>query len=142
MTNFDNLKGGYGVTYNPGPALTQLSEDRESAIEELWENLYHQGDVGLASYAAVPALVASGELSIVAAIEVARHSKHNPALPETMEDEYYSSVEAALASVPEDEENLRGYYILHATKHGQLRLAKALQLMDIDEVLETYGGST
>ncbi len=64
MEDSNTENGGYGVPYDPEPALKRLSSSHEEAISELWENLYHQGDVGLASYAAVPALVQAGELSL------------------------------------------------------------------------------
>ena len=88
MSESKQLNGGYGVPYNPESTLMKLGSFRDEAISELWENLYHQGDVGLASYSAVPALVQAGELSLVSAIEVARSSKTNPELPENMKVEY------------------------------------------------------
>ena len=46
----NQLIGGYRIPYDPSPALERLSIDRDSAMEELWQNLYHQGDVDTASY--------------------------------------------------------------------------------------------
>ena len=40
--------GGYGIQYDPMPALKKLNSSHDEAISELWENLYHQGDIGLA----------------------------------------------------------------------------------------------
>jgi hypothetical protein len=50
------LKGGYKTLYNPTVALQKLerAEKIEDAWEELSNKLHHQGDVGEASYAAVP----------------------------------------------------------------------------------------
>ena len=61
---WDGLKGGYRVPYDPRPALRKLyaQEDVGAAWEDLWQGLYHQGDVGEASYAAVPHLVRIREL--------------------------------------------------------------------------------
>ncbi|EGG92781.1 hypothetical protein IMCC1989_438 [gamma proteobacterium IMCC1989] len=80
-----DLVSVYRVKYDPFPALSKLQLDRQSALEELWENLYHQGDVDSASYAAVPKLVEYGELDLVAAIEVARNSGINPPVPKELE---------------------------------------------------------
>jgi len=64
MLSFDdkrwnNLMGGYKTPFDPRPSLQKLEshQDTASAWEELWEELHHQGDVGDASYAAIPELV-------------------------------------------------------------------------------------
>ena len=56
------LDGGYKIPYDASVPLRQLqlSNDKKSIdniITELWDNLHHQGDVGLASYFSVPQLV-------------------------------------------------------------------------------------
>ena len=53
---WDSLQGGYRVPYDPRKALSALErgKETESAWQELCTELYHQGDVGEASYAAVP----------------------------------------------------------------------------------------
>lgn len=52
------MEGGYRLPYDPRPALDRLATvDVAAAWAELWQELYHQGDVGEASYAAVPELV-------------------------------------------------------------------------------------
>jgi len=139
MNESKQLNGGYGIPYDSEPALKKLSTSHDEAISELWENLYHQGDVGLASYAAVPALVNAGELLLTAAIEVARNSGSNPELPESLRAGYEHALKQALISNPKDEGQLLGYYIIHASVNGQHRLAKALHLMDIEEVINEYG---
>ena len=134
-----NLISGYREQYDPAPALSLLASDRETAINELWENLYHQGDVDTASYYSVPALVKAGELSLVAAIEVARHDPQNPPVPDDLKADYETALVEALKSNPETEEDCRGLYIIHAISRGNMKLAKALDLMDVSEILETYG---
>jgi hypothetical protein len=64
MLDFDDsrwkgLKGGYRIPYDPRPVLRNLEEgkDLSDAWSELWDELHHQGDVDVASYAAVPHLV-------------------------------------------------------------------------------------
>jgi hypothetical protein len=53
------LEGGYRVHYDPRPALARLEQgaDASQAWSESWQELHHQGDVGTASYAAVPHLL-------------------------------------------------------------------------------------
>lgn len=130
--------GGYGIPYDPKPALKKLNSSHDEAISELWENLYHQGDIGIASFEAVATLVQAGELSLVATIEVARNTETNPKLPNALKAEYEQALTKALKSKPENEEQLVGYYIIHASVNGQVRLAKALNLMDIEEIINEY----
>lgn len=127
------------MPYDSGPALNKLKISREEAITELWQNLYHQGDAGPASYVAVPALVEAGELLLAAAIEAARNSGSNPELPESLRTEYDLALKQALGCNPKDEEQHLGFYIIHASINGQARLAKALHLLDIEEIINEYG---
>lgn len=101
MLSFDDprwgeLRGGYRMPFDPRPALAQLAAggDVEDAWHELWENLHHQGDVGEASYAAVPHLVRihqqRGEVdwntyAIVAITDLARTQPNNPPVPKWLE---------------------------------------------------------
>ncbi len=66
-------------------------------LDELWENLHHQGDVGLASYLVVPQLARLAEakglfywklIGLCAVIEAQRHSGTNPELPVELKDYY------------------------------------------------------
>jgi hypothetical protein len=134
-----DLESGYREKYNPWPVLDKLQTDRQMAMAELWENLYHQGDVGSASYASVPKLVEAGELILVAAIEVARHSGSNPPIPQQLDQEYTGALIQALRTAPKEQDQLLGFYIIHASVHGQLTLAKALNLLDVEEILSEYG---
>ena len=65
-------------------------QEGKDVWDELWDELNHQGEVGVASYAAVPELVriAGGATcrdwniyGLVATIEVERHRKGNPSVP-------------------------------------------------------------
>jgi hypothetical protein len=69
----------------------------KEAWAELWERLYHQGDVGEASYAAVTALapLAAGDpgddwnpFALAAMIEEARLNARNPAMPAWLAEDY------------------------------------------------------
>jgi len=64
---------------------------------ELIEGLYHEGQVGEASYAAIPVMVSFAVqletmpwqmLALVASIEMARTEEGNPPVPEWLEEEY------------------------------------------------------
>ena len=98
MISFDDdrwttLRGGYRTLYDPRRALLKLERklDIEDAWRELWQELYHQGDVGEASYACIPYLVGIYETfltpdwniySLAGSIEIARQRHDNPSLPE------------------------------------------------------------
>ena len=97
---WSRLLGGYRVPYDPRNALRTLErgdDDTEGAWKELWNELHHQGDVGEASYAAVPHLVrvhaARGlpdwnTYALVATIEEARRDGRNPILPASLRSAY------------------------------------------------------
>lgn len=105
MLRFDDqkwvgLQGGYRLPYDPRPALRRLENaDDKAAWQELWENLHHQGDVDLASYAAVPHIAdiltrRGGDwngYALTATIEIARREKHNPPLPGWMDSDNRAS---------------------------------------------------
>lgn len=109
MLSFDderwnNLTGGYKTLFDPRPSLRKLEtqQDIAAAWEELWGELHHQGDIGDASYAAVPELVrihrgqrvADWNLyAMVAIIELARTESHNPPVPDWLREEYVSSIQ-------------------------------------------------
>ena len=101
---WNHLTGGYKARFDPRPSLQKLEtqQDTASAWEELWEELHHQGDVGDASYAAVPELVRihrDGRESdwnlyaIVATIELARTESQNPEVPDWLRDNYFRSIQ-------------------------------------------------
>jgi hypothetical protein len=95
---WSNLEGGYRVAYDPRGALQKLaSGEVVSAWDELWQELHHQGDIGLASFAVLPELVrihkARGiadwnTYALAATIEAARDNPGNPKLPEWLRSEY------------------------------------------------------
>lgn len=83
-------------------------------------------------------LVEAGEVSLVAAIEVARHESHNPEVPLPLLRDYEWALARSLESTPSTEEQYQAYYGIHASVHGQRRLAKALDLLSVDETLAEY----
>jgi hypothetical protein len=98
------LTGGYRTPFDPRPLIARLESEADSIAtwQLLWKELHHQGDVGGASYAAVPLLVAAhrrrrmndwNTYAIVAVIELARTAQHNPPLPEWLFDEYFEALQ-------------------------------------------------
>ena len=93
------LESGYRRPYNPLPDLRRLRDvpDDAMAWQRLWQALYHQGDIGTASYAAVAGLIElrrSGVVfnwnfyALIAAIEARRTIAGNPPLPGWLERSY------------------------------------------------------
>jgi hypothetical protein len=101
---WSDLTGGYRTQFDPRPLLSKLEsgQDLDRVWNELWEELHHQGDVGEASYAAVPEIVRIhrqrgrpdwNTFGIVACIELARTQKRNPPLPDWLEKDYFDSIQ-------------------------------------------------
>jgi hypothetical protein len=100
---WNELKGGYRMPFDPRPLFAKLEagKDVEGVWHKLWDDLHHQGDVDLASYAAVPHLVRIhrgrgvvdwNTYAIVAIIELARGKGGNPDVPKWMEEGYFSAL--------------------------------------------------
>jgi hypothetical protein len=100
---WNNLTGGYRMKCDPRPLLSKLESGRDtnSTWHRLWDHLHHQGDVGEASYAAVPHLVRIyrshsapdwNTYAIVAIIELARQRGSNPAVPNWLQDDYFAAI--------------------------------------------------
>ena len=144
------LEGGYRMPYDVAAALKAMQAG-EDVWHELWEELHHQGDVGVASYAAVPQLVhllgnaQSREedfYALIALIELERHRPHNPPLPDWLAASY----QAAWAQLPAiaardlqgqfDPVMLESVFAVLALAKGQLRLGALLLHMDSSEADE------
>ena len=98
---WQSYSGGYKVPYDASKALRRLSNEGPSddLWDEFWQELYHQGSIGPASYAAIPHLLEwvkqSQKLywqvfSLVATIELAR--KNNEAPPPELEASYFQAI--------------------------------------------------
>jgi hypothetical protein len=158
MLSFDDerwnhLTGGYKTPFDPRPALRRLEnqDDTLAAWEELWEELHHQGDVGDASYAAVPELVrihraesaADWNLyGMVAIIELARTESQNPEVPNWLCDDYFRSIQE-LADIGAKEilradelETIRAILGVIAISKGLRTHAKFLVEYSEDELLD------
>lgn len=147
------MNGGYRVRYDARTALRKLeagSADSE-AWNELWQELHHQGDIGEASYAAVPHLVRihrqKGKLewktyAMVATIELARDSEGNPKVPAWLDDEYEASIaelaRIGLTELPNvsDKETVRGILAVVALWKGARTYGRLLIEFCEDEIVE------
>ena len=151
-----DLYGGYRTPYDPRASLRALEEDRDpsAAWEEFWEELHHQGDVGDASYASVIALVDIQKrkrslgwqfYALASTIEIARHRKTNPIVPEWLSFAYRASwVELLTLALDElrtahEEILVQATLAVVALAKGQLKLGAFLEHLDradLDELLE------
>jgi hypothetical protein len=150
-----NLKGGYRTRFDSRPLLSKLEagEDVQGTWDELWGNLHHQGDVGEASYAAVPHLVRIyrqrgvidwNTYAIVAVIESARGEVGNPTVPDWLEKDYLRAIQelaeigAAQVLVAKDPEEIRAMLsVLALAKNARVHARFLLnnseeELLDIE----------
>ncbi|HEX4373067.1 MAG TPA: hypothetical protein VHZ50_07190 [Puia sp.] len=156
-----NLNGGYKILYDVSVPLKELEVTNDnSTIEtiwkELWNELHHQGDVGLASYLAVPQLARIAKLrdffnwnllGICTTIEQQRHLGNNPQLPKEYENHYYEGLnilkQFVIANIDKqiNELTFRTALSTLAVCSGQIKLSKAIiELEDdtLNEFLEQF----
>ena len=97
------MTGGYRTLLDPRPLLKRLETepDTSKVWEELWNELHHQGDVGDASYPAIPYIVQAyrkrggvewNTFAIVAIIELARNQGTNPDVLEWLAEDYFRAI--------------------------------------------------
>ena len=151
-----DLHGGYRTPYDPRASLRALERDSDpSAVwDEFWQELHHQGDVGDASYASVIALVDIQKrkrslgwkfYALASTIEIARHRKTNPSVPEWLSFGYRASWADMLGLALDELRSAREDILVQATlavvalAKGQLKLGAFLEHLDkseLDELLE------
>lgn len=148
-----NLTGGYRTLLDPRPLLANLEagRDTESTWRQLWGELHHQGNVGDASYAAVPLLVDIyrwqgiidwNTYAMVATIELARTTGNNPDVPDWLNVDYFRAIrelaEIGAAEVVRAEEAdvVRAILSVIAIAKGLRTHAKFLVDYTEDELLE------
>jgi hypothetical protein len=144
----------YGDSYDPRPAIEAWRAGAVDASRELWDKLYHQGTVNLASYAAVGGIVRMMHeqatpdwkaYSLVASIEDGRLADDNPPLPLELESDYLAAWKALLRlalrdlAVAEDDLTVRAALAVLAHAKGQHSLA-TIALCTEDERVEMLGG--
>jgi hypothetical protein len=136
---WSDLKGGYGESYDPRGAIRRLLENDASGWDELWQELHHQGDVGEASYAALPALARVHEArgipdwntyALAATIEEARQNQKNPPVPGWLLADYQAGLRKletmGLRELPSatDNELIDSIIAVLALAKGRLTLAR------------------
>jgi hypothetical protein len=147
-TKWKTLKGGYRVLYDASVALKAM-ESGSDVWEELWNELHHQGDVDSASYAAIPQLVRIATSAtvrdwnfygLVSTIEIERHRKRNPEVPEWLLGDYESAwhqlLPVALSDLKLQLDSITVQAILSviAISKGHLKLGALLADLDSSEL--------
>lgn len=152
------IEGGYKTLYDASLPLKQLenAEDDETISkvwEELWNELHHQGDVGIASYLAVPQLVRIGIkkhlfdwnlLAICSVIEQQRHLGNNPRLPLEYQDYYKKGIsdlkEFVIKNLNKDLDRTTAIMALStiATCNGKPKMGKAIMEMEDESLLNEF----
>ena len=150
------LEGGYRIPYNASRPLKKLKDsahqkDQEVIFTELWYNLHHQGDVGLASYLSVPQLVSIcinknsldwNFIGLCTTIENCRLNGDNPELPPEYQEDYHESLTLFERYLLLNFKNIidrvavRLTLSLFATVNGQPDLGKAIEMLDEDMITE------
>ncbi|MEI9423826.1 hypothetical protein O7A70_21900 [Mesorhizobium sp. Cs1299R1N1] len=157
---WSSLKGGYKVAYDPRPALRALavSYDDETIWSELLNELHHQGDVGDASYAAIPEIVRISRehvpanwrvYGLAAIIEEARLlDDRNPPIPDWIEPHYKAAWQTLFhlalrdLETEADETVVTSALAVVALHRGMLSLARTIMCSEDEraEMLLNYLG--
>ena len=151
---WSGLTDAHGQPYDPRPAFEAIEQGRaDEGYAELWERLHHQGDLGTASYRALPELARIVDAApaadwrpyaLAATIEEARHRTNNPPLPQWLLAPYHSALGSLAASglrhFPDaaEDESVRSILAILAHAKGQRTLA-AIALWTEDERQEVLG---
>lgn len=163
MLDFDDdrwteLEAGYRTTVDLRPLLRALetAADPLSAWDSLWQELYHQGDVGVGSFVAVPHLVRIHRVrgavdwntyALVATIEMARSQGTNPDVPDWARSEYDAALRElgriGLVELPRAPgiEAVRSILAILAITHGARIYGRVLVELSEDEVVDLLGDS-
>lgn len=149
-SKWKELDGGYRTPYDASIALRSL-RDGIDVWDELWNELHHQGDLGIASYAALPQLVRIMSqrenrdwnfYGLIATIEAARHDENNPSIPGWLAQEYAAAwLELSKLAVldlwrSEDSYTTQTILSILALAKGELKLGALLSGIDASEVDE------
>lgn len=159
-TKWTTLNGGYKIPYNASAPLKKLhSIDKQELMQpiflELWDNLHHQGDVGLASYYSVPFIVSIcidkksfdwNFIGLIVIIEECRLSESNPSIPTDLEQDYFNSLEKfeeyLLTNFKNitDSTSIRLSLAFFAFVKGEQDLGRAIEMLDEDVIQEFLEG--
>jgi hypothetical protein len=161
---WSKLKGGYRIPFDPRPFLAKFEVGKvtDKDLYEFWGDLYHQGDVGDASYAAVPHLVRiyrqQGQLNyntygLVATIELARGKGNNPDVPDWQKQGYFAAVQelAQLGTTEieraKDPEDIRAILSILAIWKGAYTLGRFAinyseeELSELEDTFQSASGN-
>jgi len=160
LTNniWKTLEGGYKIPYDASIPLRQLeltsdTDTVKKIWEELWNELHHQGDVGLASYLSLPQLVRIEKLKglydwnllgLCCVIEQQRHLGNNPTLPTEFNDYYNKGLfdlkQLVLDNLNKKLDNTTFTLSLAtlATCNGQIELGKAIMELEDKAILNEF----
>ncbi|HKB43049.1 MAG TPA: hypothetical protein VKC90_01620 [Chitinophagaceae bacterium] len=150
--------GGYRMPYDASIPLKKLeqvstSQEIDSVFSELWNELHHQGDVGLASYFSVPHIIRIAKekklfndnvFGLVTIIEIERH-RDNPKLPEEYEKSYLHSIQVGLPELIKqimtdkwDEALTVSLLSALAVSKGHIGIADAILKMEDQDLLKEF----
>lgn len=150
---WSNMTGGYKIPFDPRPLLEKLATDSDTSEvwKQLWDELHHQGDVGEASFAAVPFLVKSyrergvldwNTYALVAIIELARAERKNQDVPQWIKDDYFRAIRelAEIGAIEvlqaETKEDVRAILSILAIARGLRMHGELLMKYTEDELRE------
>lgn len=152
------LEGGYKTPYDASIPLKKLKQAKNKeeinlVFTELWNELHHQGDVGLVSYYSVPHLINIiqdkklydfNAIGLVTTIEIQRH-KDNPKLPQELEEEYLHSIQIKLPELIKQiiaykwDETLTAIILAAlAASKGHIEMADAILKMEDPDLLQEF----
>lgn len=152
------LEGGYKIPYDASVPLRELelnsnSNDIGKIWKELWNELHHQGDVGLASYLAIPHIVRICRdknlfdwnlLGLCSVIDQQRRLFGNPSLPDRYLDYYTKGLrnlqEYIIVKLQEELDDQTHSLALSAlaTISGNAKMGKAILELSSKEVLDEF----
>ncbi len=154
---WQDFTGGYKMPYDASILLRRLEntlsdEDSAQILDELFDELHHQGDVGTASYLAVPHLVRIGLekhssdwrfTGLIALIEIQRHESQIT-IPQQYEAEYFNALQqiekliAVNTNLPWDREYAACALGALAASKGQIDMAKVIQDLSDPDLTEKF----
>jgi hypothetical protein len=152
-SRWESLAAGYRIPIDLRPLLRQLEsgDNPQSDWDAVWQELYHQGDVGEGSFVAIPHLVRIhrtrgvvdwNTYAIAATVELARGVGSNPDVPQWARESYEEALrELARLGLQElpvarDREAIRSILALLAIAYGARTYGRILATFTEDEVLE------
>jgi hypothetical protein len=152
-SRWTELKAGYRTPIDLRPLLHRLESDlgARATWNAIWQELYHQGDIGEGSLVAVPHLVRIhrqhgipdwNTYALVATIELARGRDDNPDVPDWCRGAYDQALrhlaKTGLEELPHaaDQETVRSILGILAIVHGARTYGRLLIEFTEDEVSE------